>query len=78
MESATRDEIWMEFEKAILHGNFTTFKTKRGLNGYIDRMIKQRNGKYLKFAFKGHKGYFELTYVITPEDVKRLAGQKHP
>ncbi len=72
MESATRDEIWVEFKKAVDYGNFTQFKTKRGMNGYIDRMIKKSGGKFLRFAFMGHKGCFELLYLITREDVRRL------
>ena len=75
MESATRDELWVEFKKSIDYGWFTKFKTRRGMEGYIDRMIKKRGGKYIKFVFSPEPfKYKELVLVITPEEYKRVTG----
>lgn len=61
----TCDELWLEFKKAIDFGNFTKFKTRRGFNGHINRLIKRRPGKELHFLFNpGNKPIFECILPV--------------
>ncbi len=69
----TRDELWLEFKKAIDYGRFEGFKTKRGMSGHLNRLIRKHRGKSIKFIFSPypHK-YEEYTYKITKEDIEYL------
>lgn len=67
----TRDELWTEFKRAIDFGNFTKFKTRRGMNGYLNRLIKKHCGKSIIFVFSPEFLKFKrCVYEITKEDVE--------
>ena len=69
----TRNDLWLEFKRAIDYGHFKKFKTKRGMNGYLDRLIKQCTGTFVKFKFSpGLGNYTEYVYKITKEDIECL------
>lgn len=48
-KTVTRDELWLEFKKSIDSGNFKKFKTRRGFDGYINRLVKKNLGRELGF-----------------------------
>lgn len=51
LKIVTKDELWLEFEKAIEYGDFKKFKTRQGFEGYINRWIKNNPGKDISFLF---------------------------
>jgi len=69
----TRDELWIEFEKALKFGDLRGFKTRRGMNRAIDRLIKNLPGKEISFYFiAAPRKCIEYILPITSADIKRL------
>jgi len=54
----TRNELWFEFKKAIDYGNFTKFKTKQGMNRFLNQCIRKHPGKTLRFKFMTASGEY--------------------
>ena len=50
-KTVTRNELWLEFKKSIDSGNFTKFKTRRGFDDFISRLVKNNPGKELCVYF---------------------------
>jgi len=70
-KTITRDKLWTEFKKAIDSGHYTKFKTRRGMDGYLNRLIKKHCGKSILFIFSpGPYQYRPFVYNITKEDVE--------
>ena len=67
----TRDELWKEFKKAIDFGHYAKFKTRRGMDGHLNRLIKKNRGKSLVLIFSpAPLQYKQFIYKITKEDVE--------
>ncbi len=65
--TATIDELWVEFKEAIKYGDFKKFKTRRGFDGYIKRLINGKPGKGWMFIFDTGDGLLTLEVEITEE-----------
>jgi len=66
----TKDELWLEFGKAIDHGHFRQFTTRRGFEGHLKRMIKKSTGKEISFLFDA--GYHKITKCVLKLDKEDL------
>jgi len=62
--TVTREELWVEFRKAIDFGDFTRFKTKRGMDGYINRLIRKYPGKMITCRFNTGHGLLECRLML--------------
>jgi hypothetical protein len=65
----TRDQLWTEFKKAINHGDFNKFKTKKGMNSFLNKKIKKEFKKNpgklikIKFVFMPEPGKYNVFYL---------------
>lgn len=66
----TKDELWLEFKKAIDYGYFRKFATRRGFEGYLKRMIKKTQGKEISFLFDDGNRVTKCVLKLTREDLK--------
>jgi len=65
----TKDELWLEYKKAIDAGNFKTFKTREGFDGYLSREIKKKPGKEISFGFYDGYHITKCILKLSKEDI---------
>lgn len=69
-EYSTLDELWVEYEKAIKFGHFEKFKTKRGMVGHLNRLLKKPKGKFLAFTFSPSPWKYKRLYIKVPASMR--------
>ena len=73
--TTTVDELWDEFKKCIVAGNWNKFKTKNEFREYLKERIKKAPGIECHLFFMEQRKTFKVILPITPGLLQELGIQ---